>query len=190
MSIEILSDGKNYVNKNGDVLPVDQSNGDIPIPDYSELVKKYLLTSESDGTKGGGEVGSISSVNLADRAIAINGIMHVFNLQNRNRGANSKEGIQDIKKRYFDSDSLLRNMDEKERVALEDYEKHFNTLAAVDKLRETGFSENDIQSEKDLLRADLEHYYGPGNAYAPDRKKLVKKVQPPETKRGTKKKRS
>jgi len=160
-----------FVNENGDVKHYDLSDGEIP-PLENE-VNKYINPPVESGV----------FVSFTDRVIAINGIMHIFNLQNRNRGANSKMGTQDITKRYFDSDSLLRNMDEKERVALKDYEKHLNTLAAVDKFRDAGFSEPDIQSEKELLRAELEHYYGPGNAYARDREKLVKKVQPPETKK-------
>ena len=131
-----------------------------------------------------------ASVDLDVRRTAIEGMMAFFNLQNKYRGANSDEGRKNIEGHNPDVEALYRNMYKKEEAASKDFEKHFNTLATVDELKKAGFSEDEIQSMVDAFRAKLENNYGPGNAYVSDREKLVKKVQPPQTKRVAKKKRS
>jgi len=123
------------------------------------------------------------SVNLNDRHLAIQGLMSIYNLQSKNQGAHL-HGFDRLadKYGYDEADRIIRNMDHNSEIADGQIDSHIETLMATTALRNAGFNMNDIMHEKEVLRSNLQHSYGPGNAHSADREKLVRKVRSPQDK--------
>jgi hypothetical protein len=120
------------------------------------------------------------SVSLDDRYLAIQGIMAIYNQQNKDRGVHSG-GYENLVDLYGEerADEILSEMNRKSEVAVGHLDGHLDTLVAARALREAGFGEDVIQYEKRSLRDALQDSYGPGNSKADARERLVRQVRTP-----------
>lgn len=123
-------------------------------------------------------------INLDARAVALEGIMAVYNQINKTRGAQSHSGIQNLENNYGQekADLIIKEMDRKKKLAVASLDGYLEFLIAAELQKQAGIDEITIQLERESLRSALSHSYGPDNAKAHDREKLIKQVQPPHLK--------
>lgn len=114
------------------------------------------------------------AVDLRVRAFALESLMAYYNQLNKTRGASTQRQlhVNDFDTRYrSDAPQVERNMYGKLDNAV--FEKNIEILTAADAMRQQGFDEDQIELEKVTLKSRLNQQYGPHNAYAPDRVKMV-----------------
>lgn len=158
---EVLSDGCNGVNDDGDVVPFDQVEWQPKEP----FVPDHLFDDKGP------------SVRLTDRAIAIEAIMGYFNQVSKNNGRRQPHGSEEFNGRYHHgANEVAKRMNAKEKRLHGEFMKSVNALMARDGMIEAGFSPQEVDAGERQLIWDLYHEYGPGRADAAKRKKLTRKV--------------
>lgn len=166
-------------------------NGDVVTPDEAELVpldidqyEEYnaiggpvepLSVQEvaAEATSGYHEVVPVA-VDLRARAFAIESLMAYYNQRNKSIGASTTRElhINPFDDRYgVEAAAVEHNMYGK--LDRENFEKNIDILNASHALQQNGYPEEKLQANKAALKKDLNLQYGPGNAYAPERYKLV-----------------
>ena len=114
------------------------------------------------------------SVRLDDRAIALAAIMKYFNQVNKGSGVRGSRGHNEFNNRYgSDADDILRRMITKENRLYVEFMKSVRVLTASDDMRAVGYPEEAIKDGERQMARSLHRRYGPGNAYSPERNKLV-----------------
>ena len=183
---ELLSDGRNGVNDAGDVVPVDEvvwqpkeafepdhyrdDVSDEPVDATDHLSRGGLLIQLPEHQHG-------PSVRLVDRAIAIEAIMGYFNQANKRIGLSKSRGYNEFDARYGrGADEVAANMNAKESRLYAEFMRSVGTLLARDGMIAAGFPVQEVDANGKQLVRDLYHDYGPGNADAGKRAKLVRKA--------------
>lgn len=174
-------------NKHFNVTPADiEWEPEVIVPKKvnqapDEKIEPRLDAEDLEDIKSDVEPGP--SVNLDDRHLAIKALMKIYNIQNKVQGAHLR-GFDRLVDKYGNDDAsrMVINMDRNSETADGQIDNHIDTLTATAALKDAGYNMNDIMNEKEALRYDLQHHYGPGNAHFADREKLVRKVRPPQDK--------
>lgn len=157
---------------------------DVPLPLWDdEAVQKrhgegFRAEINEHGTlEGLIEAPRGASLSLAERALALSGIMSAYNQANKARGA--KASPRALQERYGDKATreVVTNMGAKSVMLTRRAQRDFDTLTAHDAMLAAGFDEKDITMERTKLQNDLHQEYGPGNAYARDREKAVRRAK-------------
>ena len=131
-------------------------------------IPEVKITEPSDGV----------SVELGARALALNNIMATYNHLNKTMGANIISQIPDseFNTRYQHPEQVREHMGGKAAAMLHYNVEDFTVLNATKELIDAGFDTTQVEMQQRAINKDLLNKYGPGKAYAPARKKLVKKV--------------
>jgi hypothetical protein len=118
------------------------------------------------------------SVELGARALALNNVMATYNQLNRTRGANivSQYPDNEFNTRYRHPEEVREHMGGKAAAMIHFNKEDFSVLNATDELIAAGFDAKIVNRQEDLIKKDLLNKYGPGKAYARDRKRVVQKV--------------
>lgn len=119
------------------------------------------------------------SVELGARALALHNIMATYNQLNRTMGANIVASYTDssFDTRYRHPDEIREKMGHRAAVMIHHNKADFQTLNATDELIAAGFDKTQVERQERRIQADLLNEYGPGKAYADERKKVVKKAE-------------
>lgn len=132
---ELLPDKQNYVNDNGDVLPVDNLNDD----EIDNLAEEYDTKMSQLREKNRTGV----YVTLEDRAVAIEALAHIYAHQNRARGLSKATNIpgyrRELNKRYHNVDEVA---DGAAKNSLQEYasiDSYMQILTKEDDLKNAGF---------------------------------------------------
>lgn len=176
---EVLLDGNNYVNDDGDVVAIDRPQWE---PIGPEMVFDHP-TSSAVEPQPKTSIDYIDSrppvaVSLEARAIAIEGIMRYFNQANKGVGLAKSRGYNDFDARYGrDAEFVVQGMSEKQARLYRAMSHHLGTLIAQNAQEARGVAPEDIERQRKDMAHDLYKQYGPGRAMAPDREKLVRRVK-------------
>ena len=132
------------------------------------ITPESLIVEPSDGV----------SVELGARALALNNIMATYNQLNRTRGANIVSQYPDNKfdTRYRHPEEVREHMGGKAAAMLHYNDEDFNVLNATNELIAAGFDVKSVIRQEVQIKKDLLDKYGPGKAYAGNRKRVVQKA--------------
>jgi len=138
---------------------------------YETQEDEHLATVEQDSPDG-------ASVSLAARALALSNIMGSFNQLNKTMGARkvSQQANNEFHARYQNPDEIIDRMGSKASTMLHRNKADLNVLNATDAMVREGFDDEDVLRSRDDIKKDLINVFGPGKAYAPDRKKVVRRA--------------
>ena len=114
---------------------------------------------------------------IGEKVIALQGVMEYFNLYNRHRGLalrieRDRRHGHDVTSLLLELQGMKKNID---RLNPQ-YEEYIATLAEADRLRADGQEEADVDLAIISTRSRLYRNYGPGNAYAKDRRRVIKQA--------------
>ena len=142
----------------------------LGIPNETQEAE-HLKTVEQDSPDG-------ASVSLAARALALSNIMGTFNQLNKTMGARkvSQHANNEFQARYQNPEEIIDRMGSKASTMLHRNKADLNVLNATDALAREGFDDEDVLRSRDDIKKDLINVFGPGKAYAPDRKKVVRRA--------------
>ena len=120
-----------------------------------------------------------ASVELGARAVAISNIMSTYNQLNKNMGARIVSEIPNssFNQRYRYPEEITEQMGSKASNMLHANKNDFDVLNDTEGMIRAGFSAEYAESQKAGLKRGLVNKYGPGKAYAPERKKVVTKIE-------------
>lgn len=176
---EILRDGINGVNDDGDVVAIDhplwydeQFEPDHQASDVTQAVLPETTIKTNKVESPG------ASITLAQRAVAIEAIMSYFNQANKGNGLSKSRGYNNFDEHYGRrADVVVERMSAKESRLYREFTRSVEALLARDSMIEAGFLEQDVDASGEQLTRDLYKEYGPGNAYVGKRNKLVRTVK-------------
>lgn len=173
---EILLDGINGINDDGDVVAIDH-----PLWDDEQFEPDHHTDDAIQYSEPKVAVNKVerpgASITLAQRAVAIEAIMGYFNQANKRNGLSRSRGYNGFDARYGrDANEVAVNMSAKETRLYAGFTRAVEALLARDDLIESGFSLEETEQTGKSLAYDLHKKYGPGRAYEKDRTKLVRTV--------------
>lgn len=119
------------------------------------------------------------SVELGARALALHNIMQTLNHANKTRGATitRQYADNDFDRRYgITADDVQDGMIQKTSRMLGANEADFDVLTATDDMIAAGFPAEDVARMKARLKYDIVKAYGPGQAIAKDRARVVNRA--------------
>jgi hypothetical protein len=198
---EILLDGNNYMDEDGDIYAIDRPEWVETPPRAAWRPDRYEVQSlwddadfeddapenearesatKSRGTRGAKKPSLLKSgphtefiqapeqgpsVSLVDRRLGLEAIMAYFNQANKRNGLSKSRGYNGFDARYGRrSSEVVANMTAKEE------RMYFELTRAARGLLQ--FEDSDMR--------EMYREYGPGNAYAGDREKILRKARKTE----------
>jgi hypothetical protein len=175
---EILHTGNDYMNDDGDVLPINRPEWEPQeefIPDHimsdaprEATARDTLQTPERRGV----------SVSLEQRKLAITAIMEYFNQVNKRNGLSKSRHYTNFDDRYKgDSNRVASGMNSKaDRLYRQRLLPALEQLSQSEQLKAAGFDPAEVDADRSALGQTISRQYGPGKAYVRDRKKVVDRV--------------
>lgn len=121
-----------------------------------------------------------AAIEIGARAVAaVENIMATYNQLNKTEGARKTSAYvgNDFSRRYSKPEATLEGMGVKGSWMIHRNRADFDYLNNEAGMRQAGFSEAEINTEKEQLKNALVQKYGPNRAYAGERKKFITKVK-------------
>jgi hypothetical protein len=119
------------------------------------------------------------AVGLAERAIALAGIMEYLNKANQTAGSRKVQetGGGRFRQRYgATSGEVQKGAEQNRDMLLGKFREGLRTLSAVDALRANGYDEEDAETQRMAMQIEVNREFGVGKANAAKRNAIVKKA--------------
>lgn len=174
---ELLRTGNDYMNDEGDILPIDR-------PEWApqeEFIPDHIMSNSSHEATARGMLRIPErgvSVSLEQRKLAVTAIMEYFNQVNKRNGLSKSRHYTNFDDRYKgDSNRVASGMNDKaDRLYRQRLLPAFELLSQSEQLKRAGFDPVEVDMGSRVLAQTISRQYGPGNAYARDRQKVVDRV--------------
>lgn len=177
---ELLRTGNDYMNDEGDILPVTRSVWNEPetfVPDHYQ--SSYIEPVESPDRTALHVPERGVSVSLEQRMLAVSAIMEYFNQANKRNGLSKSRDYNAFNDRYGrNADVVARGMSDKADNLYERKARPaFETLAQTEQLKAAGFDDDEVELGKKALMRAIYRQHGPGSERTyRERQKVVDRV--------------